>query len=735
MDGTGSATANMTTKTGHQGAHEPSPVGMILVYVPIMALVGCASIAFLYRIWSDFINNQRLKFAIRHDCKISFHRPNRPKAWLNRHLLYAPLFERRHNREFRICRGHINMGNIPTRLETLLIICYIALNVLICVAVVDWSQSISQSLRCLIGTTGTLAIVNLVPLVITAGRNNPLILVLRVPFDAFNLVHRWLGRIVVAEAVAHTMAVLVRVGGWDTIPDHLFHNPIFTYGFVAIIAFVVILFQSLSPFRHAFYEFFLHFHIILVTASFVALWYHLHKFVQKWIFLGAIITWAMDRLLRLAIVAWRNCGKSLTSATIQLLPGDVARVDVTVIRPWKFEAGQYMYLYIPSLGLWTSHPFSAAWESADKPHGSFSAMDSERSSNSSSRSILSDTARDTQRTVSFLIRKRDGFTKKMLKSVGLKVGLQRRVLVLAEGPFAGGIGITHSISYLRELVDEFAKGSVATRRITLLWVVRSIDHLQWVQPWMTSILNHPVVQGSVAFSNASTTLDSRSPYSIYNDTCFERTLSLSVNVHLTTYYSSSNTDTFNIDPLPARYSSLICNQEKRSNPYNDEITPVTPAHTKTFPKDSPSFSRPYPYPHPHLTELSSPTGSSSSSTLNKTIDQDYYQHDDEKTHILTPSLSNVATKITTTTNTNTNTSTRNQLFQDWTQLSTPTAPVTINLGKPFFRQVLEREMAQQIGAMAVSVCGPGGMGDEVRKAVREVQGKKTVEFFEESFSW
>lgn len=39
---------------------------------------------------------------------------------------------------------------------------------------------------------------------------------------------------------------------------------------------------------------------------------------------------------------------------------------------------------------------------------------------------------------------------------------------------AGGIGITHSISYLRELVDGFAKGSVATRRITLLWVVRSI---------------------------------------------------------------------------------------------------------------------------------------------------------------------------------------------------------------------------------------------------------------------
>lgn len=107
------------------------------------------------------------------------------------------------------------MGTIPTRLETLLITCYIALNILFCVVVIDWSQSISQSLHGLIGTTGTLAIVNLVPLVMTAGRNNPLIQVLRVSFDTFNLVHRWLGRIVVAEAVAHTVAVLVRVGIWS----------------------------------------------------------------------------------------------------------------------------------------------------------------------------------------------------------------------------------------------------------------------------------------------------------------------------------------------------------------------------------------------------------------------------------------------------------------------------------------------------------------------------------------
>ncbi|GAM39435.1 hypothetical protein TCE0_034f10983 [Talaromyces pinophilus] len=243
---------------------------------------------------------------------------------------------------------------------------------------------------------------------------------------------------------------------------------------------------------------------------------------------------------------------------------------------------------------------------------------------------------------------------------------------------------------------------------------------------MTYILNHPVVQGSVAFPNALTTLGSQNPYSLDYGTYSDRTLSLSINVHLTTYYSSNNTNVFNTDPLPATYSSLLCSQEKGNNPFNDEIAPVPPAHTKTFSRGSPSLSRPHPYPRPPLAGPSTFNAPSSSSTIYKTIDQYYYQHDDEKSRILTPSLINIDTNTNTTTT---------QPFQDWTQLSTPTAPVTINLGKPLFRQVLECEMAQQIGAMAVSVCGPGGMGDEVRKAVREVQSRKTVEFFEESFSW
>lgn len=48
---------------------------------------------------------------------------------------------------------------------------------------------------------------------------------------------------------------------------------------------------------------------------------------------------------------------------------------------------------------------------------------------------------------------------------------------------------------------------------------------------------------------------------------------------------------------------------------------------------------------------------------------------------------------------------------------------------------VESAKTNQVGAMAVSVCGPGGMGDDVRRAVRERQGGRVMDLYEESFSW
>lgn len=71
----------------------------------------------------------------------------------------------------------------------------------------------------------------------------------------------------------------------------------------------------------------------------------------------------------------------------------------------------------------------------------------------------------------------------------------------------------------------------------------------------------------------------------------------------------------------------------------------------------------------------------------------------------------------------------------WTQTAPPTVPVSINFGKPPFERIMDSEEAEQVGAMAVTVCGPGSLSDQVRRVVRYRQKETTVDFYEESFSW
>lgn len=126
---------------------------------------------------------------------------------------------------------------------------------------------------------------------------------------------------------------------------------------------------------------------------------------------------------------------------MELLPGDVARVDVVMARSWTFRAGQYMYLYIPSLGLWTSHPFSVAWTSSEPV-----STNGKRTSGDSF-SVLLDPPERT--TMSFLIKRRDGFTNKLLGKVNTAEEGRFSATALAEGPFGMA-----SLSIPRRITNE-----------------------------------------------------------------------------------------------------------------------------------------------------------------------------------------------------------------------------------------------------------------------------------------
>jgi len=100
----------------------------------------------------------------------------------------------------------------------------------------------------------------MVPLFVLAGRNNPLIVWLRISFDTYNLIHRWLGRIVILEAVAHSLAHICNViikRGVTGLQASLSNSMLIKVGFISTVAMVAIFVQSPSIFRHAFYETFL----------------------------------------------------------------------------------------------------------------------------------------------------------------------------------------------------------------------------------------------------------------------------------------------------------------------------------------------------------------------------------------------------------------------------------------------------------------------------------------------
>ncbi|KAI5804478.1 ferric reductase NAD binding domain-containing protein [Geopyxis carbonaria] len=467
----------------------------------IASLGAFAVLPFLYRFISVIYAQIRLLVSLNDDKQRYFATPGSEWVpWLKKHVLYAPLFKVRHNREFQLSSA-INVGTLPTRFQTFFLLGYIASNVVFCTYMIDYASGTYNMLAEIRNRTGVLATVNMLPLFLFAWRNNPLIQLLGISFDGFNLIHRWLGRIVVIEALIHTftwMSGKALTMGWATVKMSIVSSPFIYFGLMGTVAFTFLLLHSPSAFRHAFYETFLVFHIIAAAVAVTGVYYHLaaKPGLQHWLkyIVAVCFLWGIERFIRLVRLVYRNVGHRMTTAMVEALPGDAVRVTIRMTRPWKFQPGQHLFLYMPSLGLWTSHPFTISW-AEDEQHIKF---DDEKLS-----LHRQDIMKKGDTTMSLIIRRRTGFTDTLFKKAFDAPEKVFTSKALVEGPYgkidtlgsygtvvlvAGGVGITHPVPYVKELVAGYANGTVATRRVTLVWVIQTPEHLEWIRPWMTEIL-------------------------------------------------------------------------------------------------------------------------------------------------------------------------------------------------------------------------------------------------------
>jgi predicted ferric reductase len=460
----------------------------------------CAGLVVGLAVWRIVIESTkyvRTLTCLNNPTQTFFMKPSQTYAAFKDNLLYAPIFRKRHNREFQLSSA-INMGTLPTRFQFMFLVLYFGTNIAFCVVSIHWDQTFVSVAREVRNRTGILAVVNMVPLFVMASRNNPLISWLNMSFDTFNLLHRWFGRVVVLETLAHTgawMAATYTTGGWAAITKQFSASPMIMWGLIGTVAATAISIQAMSVLRHAFYETFKYLHIALAALFLVGGFYHLHldQLVQVNFLYACMGIWVLERLSRVARVMYRNVGSGGTKAVVEALPGNAVRVTLDLARPWTFRPGQHAYLYMPSIGLWTSHPFSVAWsQEAERP-------DEKKGLAMSRQDILA-----MQKTsMSFVIRARTGFTAKLYKKAAAAPEGRISTRCFAEGPYggehkmhsygtvmliAGGVGITHQVPHVRDLVAGFGNATVATRRVVLVWIIQSPEHLEWIRPWMTEIL-------------------------------------------------------------------------------------------------------------------------------------------------------------------------------------------------------------------------------------------------------
>lgn len=433
-------------------------------------------------------------------------------------LLYAPFWKKRHNREIRLSHA-VNVGTLPSRFHSLILFLYVASNFAYC-CILDYGNSNKAALIAEVrGRTGLLATANMVPLVLLAARNNPAIPLLKVSFDTFNLFHRWIGRIIVAEALAHTIAwganSVQAEGARDTFAS-LSGDIFLEFGLAAVFAMVVIIFQSPSAVRHAFYETFLHLHQALAFLAIVGVYVHLEVAKLPALPYIRIVVgiWAGERITRALRLFYLNLSRrhGCTAVLVEALPGEACRVTFQLPRHITVRPGSHVYAYLPRISWWMSHPFSVAWTNTESepPTGlrevDLDCLDSADALEKQSRQIPSTNSNKPPTSISLIIAARTGMTLTLYRRAMSSPNHTFSLSGYIEGPyaghdslssygttilFAGGAGITHHLVQIRHLIASASARTVATRKIILVWSVRNVEMLAWVRPWMDEILHMP----------------------------------------------------------------------------------------------------------------------------------------------------------------------------------------------------------------------------------------------------
>ncbi|GKU06777.1 unnamed protein product [Fusarium langsethiae] len=217
-------------------------------------------------------------------------------------------------------------------------------------------------------------------------------------------------------------------------------------------------------------------HLAFSTTAVISLWFHLTPTTlietPRLYLVLAISAFIFVKALRLLKILFINISAaSISTASIQQI-GNGIEIQVSMPRPLKYRAGQFVFLSIPRLAAFQFHPFQVAWEYLGN---------------------------DGRQVLVFVIQPRHGFTGRLRLANPTK-----DYTAFIEGPygnptaldqygtvllFATGIGIAGQLSYMKEQLRLYRGWQTKTRRHVLFWEMDAEEYRYWVNEWINEILS------------------------------------------------------------------------------------------------------------------------------------------------------------------------------------------------------------------------------------------------------
>ncbi|GAV55675.1 hypothetical protein ZYGR_0AY00670 [Zygosaccharomyces rouxii] len=353
-------------------------------------------------------------------------------------------------------------GLVPTRFESLLVLGFLLLHgFLLCYNYkIDPYNSIFKShqlqwLRQVADRTGILSFAHFPLIVVFSTRNSLLEHLTGFKYTTFIVLHKWIGRSMVIDALLHGLTYALYAQMTRSI-GIFGQQDFWRIGVFAAYLSVFICIFSMGLLRRNYYETFLYLHMALAALFFYCCWVHVKSFGWEGWIRVSVAFWLLERLLRLKSILKFG----IATAKLELVGPDLFKVLIPRPDNWSTQPGQYVFLYFlqPAVICWQSHPFTFV---------------------------------DLDQELLIVIRAKEGATQRVLTDL-IRKGGRAQIKVLVEGPYGapsplprfqdtlllcGGSGIPGPLAYALQQAQPLASAP-QRQNLRVVIVNRGADILE-----------------------------------------------------------------------------------------------------------------------------------------------------------------------------------------------------------------------------------------------------------------